>query len=278
MRTPALSLLLNEFVVRIKSRVGWLLISIFGIFISGCTTLYKPNAVHSPMLQKKGDGHVAASFGVVGTGLVNFQAAYAVSNHVGVITQGMYHFRSENYSSDLDAQKEKLNILGAGLGAGYFEKFSEKQNKLIQIYSGAEFGSARNNIENSLDPDPEVSSDFLNFYIQPGITFTGKHIDMAIDLRTKYVRLYNINAYLYDEFEWWKTDYNYATDSTLSFVLFEPAYTFTAGGKNLKGLFQAGLVIPIINAQDFYSSNSSFFLAYPFLKFSFGMQYRFGRK
>ncbi len=159
-----------------------------------------------------------------------------------------------------------------------FEKFSEKQNKLIQIYTGAGFGNASSHIENSLNPDPEISSKIFNIYVQPGITFTGKHLDMAIDLRTKYVKLYDVNAYLYDEFEWWNTDYQYASDSTLSFVLFEPAYTLTAGGKNLKGLFQAGLVIPIINSQDFYSSNSSFFLAYPFFKLSFGMQYRFGRK
>lgn len=273
-----LNLWLNKNVAIIKLQSGFLLLSFLSIFFSGCATLYKPNAVHSPMLQKKGDGHVAGSIGVVGTGLANFQAAYAVSNHIGFTTEGMYHFRSQSYSSDQDTKTEKLNILGAGLGIGYFEKFSEKQNKLIQIYTGAGFGNASSHIENSLNPDPEISSKIFNIYVQPGITFTGKNLDMAIDLRTKYVKLYDVNAYLYDEFEWWNTDYQYASDSTLSFVLFEPAYTLTAGGKNLKGLFQAGLVIPIINSQDFYSSNSSFFLAYPFFKLSFGMQYRFGRK
>ncbi|MBL0339872.1 MAG: hypothetical protein IPP71_02545 [Bacteroidetes bacterium] len=187
------------------------------ILFSGCVTLYKPNAVHSPMLQKKGDGHVSGSIGITGTGLMNLQAAYAVSNHIGIITEGMYHYRSSTYTSGTETGKEKLNILGGELGLGYFEKFSQNQNKLIQIYSGAGFGKTHDRIENSLDPNPEVSSDFFNFYVQPGITFTGKHIDMAVDIRTKYVKLYNINAYLYDEFEWWNTDYHYASDSTLDF-------------------------------------------------------------
>ena len=59
----------------------------------GCVTLslYKPNAIHSPLLKEKGELTTSASLGLSGCGLYNVQAAYGLWNHTGVMIDGMYH-------------------------------------------------------------------------------------------------------------------------------------------------------------------------------------------
>ena len=45
------------------------------VSLSSCVTLYKPNAVQSPMLKEKGDFIGSASIGILGTGYANGQVA-----------------------------------------------------------------------------------------------------------------------------------------------------------------------------------------------------------
>ncbi|MCO6487195.1 MAG: hypothetical protein J5I98_02200 [Phaeodactylibacter sp.] len=71
-------------------------------------------------------------------------------------------------------------------------------------------------------------------------------------LRANYIQLFNIHAYLYDEFEWWNTDFHYYSDTTLHFILLEPTVTLKGGGEKWKGLFQFGLTVPTINADSYF--------------------------
>lgn len=243
--------------------------------ITGCVTLYKPNAIHSPMLKEKGELNSTASLGVSGCGLYNLQVAYAISSHTGVMINGMYHNR---HKSSADSSVEKLNMFFGECGAGYFTSFGNNKDVLFQCYSGGGYGITTDNMNNTNQPNPEINAKFFNIFIQPGLAYTGKYFQVAFDMRANYVRLFNIHAYLYDKFEWWNTDFKFHSDTTLDFMNLEPAVTIRVGGGKLKGILQLGATIPAINSSKYIEVNTSSMYLAPLIKFSVGINYTFGGK
>lgn len=243
--------------------------------LTGCVTLYKPNAIHSPLLKEKGELNTSASLGFSGCGLYNLQAAYAISNHTGIMVDGMYHNRR---ISSADSSVEKLNMYFGEAGAGYFTTFDNNKNVLFQCYGGGGYGITTDKLSNANQPTPEMSSKYFNIFVQPGLSFKSKYVEVALDLRANYVRLFNIHAYLYDKFEWWNTDFKFYSDTTLHFVNLEPAVTMKIGGEKWKGILQLGLTIPTINSDSYFKVSTSSMLGAPLIKFSVGICYTFRRK
>ena len=246
-----------------------------GLILSGCVTLYKPNPIHSPLLKYKGEGNASAILGLSGSGLTNLQAAYAISNHTGLMIDGMYHNRR---STSSDSIIEKLNIFFAEAGAGYFTTFGAEKNGLFQCYAGGGYGSSKDIIHSSYPPNPEANAKYCNLFIQPGMAYVSKNIEVALDLRANYVCLFDINAYLYNKFEWWNTNFNYYSGATLDFMNLEPSLTLKAGSDKIKGIIQVGVIIPTINSKSYFDVNSSSLLIGPLFKLSFGLSYSFGMK
>jgi hypothetical protein len=245
------------------------------LILPGCVTLYKPNVIHSPLLKEKGELNASVSLGLSGCGLYNLQTAYAISNHTGVMINGMYHNR---HSNNADSLIEKLNMIFGEAGAGYFTTFGSKKNGLFQFYGGGGYGYTTDKINNTNQPYPEVSAKYFNIFIQPGVAMTNKHVEVAFDLRANYVRLFNIHAYLYDKFEFWNTDFKYYSGTTLDFLNLEPVVTIRVGGEKLKGILQAGVTIPGINSKSYFDVNTSSMLILPLIKFSVGVSYTFSSK
>jgi len=245
------------------------------LFSAGCVTLYKPNTINSPLLKEKGDLNTSASIGVSGCGLFNLQASYAISNHAGLMVDGMYHNRHNEID---DFSVENLNMFFGEAGAGYFTRFGTEKSGLFQFYGGGGYGITNDKITNSNQPNPEVSAKYFNIFIQPGVALTSDYFDIAFDLRANYVRLFNIHAYLYDQFAWWNTDFNYYSGATLDFMNLEPVVTIKAGGEKLKGIFQLGVIIPTINSRSYFNVNNASLFVAPLIKFSLGVNYSFGRK
>jgi hypothetical protein len=248
----------------------------FGILLvlTGCVTLYKPNAIHSPMLREKGELNTSAAVGLSGCGLYNLQAAYAISNHTGIMIDGMYHNRRV---SSADSSVEKLNMFFGEAGAGYFNAFGNNKDILFQCYSGGGYGITTDILSHVTQPTPEMSAKYFNLFVQPGLSFKSKHLEVAFDLRANYVRLFNIHAYLYDKFEWWNSDFKFYSDTTLHFVNLEPALTMKIGGGKWKGVLQLGLTIPTINAKSYFDVSTSSMIGAPLIKFSAGVCYTFRR-
>jgi hypothetical protein len=244
-------------------------------FLTGCVTLYKPNVIHSPLLKEKGDLNTTASIGISGCGLYNLQAAYAISNHAGIMLDGMYHNRR---FSSADSSIEKLNMFFGEAGAGYFTPFKNQKNKLFQCYSGAGYGITKDKIDNANQTNPEMNAKYFNLFIQPGLSFANKSFEVALDVRANYIRLYDIHAYLSDKFEWWNTDFKFYSDTALYFVNLEPAVTMKLGGGKLKGVVQLGATIPTIHSNSYLNVSASSTLGSPLFKFSAGVSYSFGLK
>lgn len=243
--------------------------------LTGCVTLYKPNAIHSPLLKEKGELNTSAALGLSGCGLFNLQAAYGISDHMGVMVDGMYHTRR---SSSADSSVENLNMFFGKAGAGYFTAFGDDKHGLFQWYTGGGYGTTTDKIINADQPDPEVNAEYFNIFIQPGVAFTSKYFEAAFDLRANYVRLFKIHAYLYDQFEWWNTDFKFYSDTALDFMNLEPAVTMKVGGERLKGVLQLGVTIPAINPNSYFKVNTASLLIVPLIKFSIGVNYTFQKK
>lgn len=209
------------------------------------------------------------------SGLYNLQSAYAITNHIGIMMDGMYHNR---HISSADSSVEKLNMFFGEAGAGYFSTFGKKKNGLFQCYGAGGYGVTSDKIDNTKQLYPEVNAKYLNIFIQPGLAFSNKNFELALDLRVNYINLFNIHASLYDKFEWWNTDFHYYSDSSLYFINLEPTLTMKAGGEKLKGFLQLGVTVPTINSHSYFAVNTSSMLGFPLIKFSVGINYTFGKK
>jgi hypothetical protein len=252
-------------------------ILLFGttLILTGCMTLYKPNAIHSPLLKEKGEVNTSVSMGISNCGLVNVQSSYAVSNHMGILADAMYHYRRYDYS---DSSVEKLNIFFGEAGAGYFNPFGKKKNLLFQCYGGTGYGSTIDKIHDINPSNPEVSAKYCNLFVQPGLSYLIKYIKIAFDLRMNYIHLFQIHAFLYDKFEWWNTELEFHTDAVLDFLNIEPVATLKIGGSKLEGVLQFGITIPTIKSESYYEVSSSSLLTVPLVKFSIGMNYTFRQR
>ena len=257
-----------------KPALRLLMLAAFFTF-TGCVTLYKPNVIHSPLLKEKGELNAAGSLGLSGSGVYNLQAAYAVGNHTGLVINGMNHSRK---LTNGDGSVEKLNILFGEAGVGYFTTFDGKKNGLFQIYSGTGYGHTQDKLENATQPYPQVRANFFNVFIQPGMAITNKNFQFAFDVRANYVRIFDIQAFLYEKFEWWNTDFKYYENTSVYFINYEPTLTMKAGGKNLKATTQFGLTIPSVNPQAYFMVNRSAMFGIPLIKFSVGLSYSFPTK
>ena len=244
------------------------------LLLTGCVTLYKPNLVQSPLLKNKGDFNSTAAVGLSGAGTYNLQAAYAISDHTGLMANGMYHYRKTEGG---DGSVDKLNVYSLEVGAGYFNRFANDKG-LLQFYGGAGVGNTSDKLHNVQQVPPEVKASYNNIFIQPGIAFINKNMEMAFDLRCNYVNINNIHAYLYDQFEWWNTDFHYYSDTSFYFVNLEPTFTMKIGGKKVKGFIQSGITIPTIHSDSYFLANSSSMAILPLFKFSVGITYSLGRK
>jgi len=119
---------------------------------------------------------------------------------------------------------------------------------------------------------------YFNLFIQPGIAYITKSVVVSFDLRTNYINLYYIHAYMYDRFEWRNTQSGLYSDTTLNFINLQPAVTFRFGKENLKGILQMGMTIPLFNVKLYIKINTENYLLLPLIKFSVGVSYTFDKK
>lgn len=127
-----------------------------------CTPLYYPNTIHAPLLAEEGEGNIS---GHLGTSGINLQAAYAVNDHIGLMSNTNFIGSSD----EVDAQ------LFTELGVGHFETLGAKG--LFEIYGGVGAGT-----------------EYYRFFAQPSIGFHSKNADIALTSRF-------VSLHLYDDLE-----------------------------------------------------------------------------
>ncbi len=225
---------------------------------TGCVTLYKPNAINTPLLKQQGDFKGTVGMGVSGTGLLNIQSAYGLTNHLGLMLNGMYHYKHSTTDSVIIGKHKQY--FGEA-GAGYFTAFGSQKNGVLQCFGGGGFGYTNDYYSHTDENHARSTATYNNYFIQPGIAYAAEIAEVAFDLRSNYVSIFNIRSS--DAF------YN---DTTFNFINIEPTLTLRAGGKKLKGFIQTGLTIPAYNSEAYFSANNANgFLFGPIFKFSIGL-------
>ena len=209
------------------------------IYLTGCFTIYKPNAVQSPMLKEKGDLTISGSVGLVSTGFMNVQTSYAVDKHIGIMANGMLHSRNDTR----DSLKDFLNIYSTEMAIGYFDKPESNDNVQYHCYLGGGIGNSKHILTGTTDKSPNVTSRYYNYFVQPGVTFFGKGVDVGLDLKANYVKLKYFNSDIFKRYNLWPDEWM-SHDTALSFMNVEPAVTVRLGNDRFKGIAQLGFTIP----------------------------------
>ena len=100
--------------------------------VSGCSSVYMPNVPNVPMFTQKGELSAGAHTTLKGN--MNFNTAYAVTDHFAVLMNGSMMNR-ERKKEDF-----RHNLLEAG--AGYFTTFGPEQKRVFEVYTGYGRGSS----------------------------------------------------------------------------------------------------------------------------------------
>lgn len=98
---------------------------------AACSSVYVPNVPNTPMLSARGEFSGGAHISLKGNG--NFNGAYALSNHLGVLLSGAY-MNNERMRKDFNHK-----LIEAG--AGYFNTFGPDHNRILEIYAGIGTGT-----------------------------------------------------------------------------------------------------------------------------------------
>jgi hypothetical protein len=123
--------------------------------LCSCASVYVPNVPNTPMLSSKGEFSGGAHVSLKGNG--NFNGAYAVSNHIGILGSASYM----QYDRRLKDFKNKL----FEAGAGYFNSFGPDNNRILEIYAGFGTGRTDRTYRNFNESDVLVTSEVqqINF-------------------------------------------------------------------------------------------------------------------
>lgn len=227
-----------------KVTSGLIMISIL-ILCSGFT-IYTPTILYSPLLKKSNDLNVSGTLGMSGTGLWNFSTAYALNDFSGITISTLTS--NSNQSVGFVITSQSGNVVeyrknAIEIGGGCFVPYGQKQNHLFQIYTGFGLGSVDDMFTERDVLKYDIQSRFVNMFIQFGFATTNDYFESSIDIKTKQVFAYKIQGrYLPYEDSPYRPDYLTINDKD-KFYQIEPVYTLKAGSKNLKGIFQIGLIL-----------------------------------
>jgi hypothetical protein len=216
-------------------------------FLTGCSPCYyAPNAQNVPVFSEKGQGNGTFSFqfGPLSTGW-NVQGALAITDHIGIM--GNYNHYSGRESSVTwngeDYSSEFKSNMGE-IGAGYFQTFKDKF--VVEAYGG--LGGSRINTDyEGWNGDGSSSVGTTSFFIQPSMGLYKKNVRLAFSTRFRILSFRDIQ---YNSSPGGGTQSGLIDlDNMSAKCLFEPAFTFRAGGEKVK--FQAQIGLSVIMSQDY---------------------------
>ncbi|MFT3703241.1 MAG: hypothetical protein QM802_12765 [Agriterribacter sp.] len=212
---------------------------------------YTPFPVNVPLLKKKNEMQVRAQWfgglrddesdkGKVRGG--SLQAAYAVTNHIGITGSYSYSNEFEDYnmsSSYPETVSYKKNI--AEIGAGYFTPVSKNKRLALEIYAG--YGAGKNRLTNKQHlwgSETSYNGRIQRFYIQPALALhLPRNTSLAWTLRTSFVKFHNANTF-YPDISLYEIEKSYIAFFEPSFVVRFPVgpFNWVKGNVQIGGAFK----------------------------------------
>jgi hypothetical protein len=196
----------------------------------GCAPVYYvPNTHNVPMLEERGDATFAlnlASFGA------EFQGAYAITNHVGV----MLNAASMRQKDDNDGDGGSGSL--AELGLGYYRKLGSNVSWENYLLLGG--GTVENHFPSTKAAAPATTGNleakFTRFGVQPSLSVHSRIVDSAVSLRLSGVNYSDVSGGLIYQGQ---DQVAYLNSLGTQFMI-EPALTFRLGFNPIKLQLQLG--------------------------------------
>lgn len=207
------------------------------MIINSCAPAYVPNVINAPLLTNKGEVQISLHAGTSG---FDPQAAYAITNHLGVMANASFM----NSTSDTTDNYHKHGFME--LGAGYFTNFGGRFK--FETFAGYGAGKIEAYYENE-QWDSFAKTDVSRYFIQPSLGITSKVVDFGISARFALVNM--------------KQDIVSETA-----LMIEPAATLKVGWDHIKAVAKVGFSAPV---------DKSITFNYQPLMISLGLQGNFGK-
>jgi hypothetical protein len=224
-----------------KNKLPLLLLA--SICIASCNVAYRPSMVNTPLFTEKGEVAFGASFN-------NVQAAYALTNHVGIMANGY-----------LQQSNVEINETGEGgtgylgeAGIGYFTLL-DNQHLVFETYAGAGYGGLNlytNFRENNVMQKREFDANGTKIFIQPGIGYKLPYFEVSGAIRYTNINYNNIQLTNYTDAR--MREDNLQNLGNTSFTFLEPTVTIRAGFRNVKFQVQYINSVKLTSADINYTS------------------------
>jgi hypothetical protein len=135
------------------------------ILCSSCAVVYFPNTRNAPMFSGKGEFQASVSTGLGS----NLQTAYAITNHIGIMANGMSTTRNMTFYGGQHQYGE--------FGIGYYQNIKTKKVESL-FYADVFGGYGKGNVDVYDDGGPKTlvthswfQGSYQKFFIQPCIAF-----------------------------------------------------------------------------------------------------------
>ena len=212
------------------------------ILVSGCTHYYYvPNAHNVPLFQEKNEARLSAAVSVGDEYQGgDFQAALAVSDHIGIMVNGFTAKGEKEYEEfhlfSTAQDHEIIRNTGKGefleFGPGYYLPFPNHENILFETFAGLGFGNVSSGYNSQ-----RSHVRFQRYSLQPSFGYTGRVFDIAFSMRFALLDYTDIN---YSSIPDAEAEYLHNLKVNNLSLLYEPALTIRLGYQNVKLQTQLG--------------------------------------
>jgi len=239
--------------------------------------VYAGSKINTPMLKEKNESRINGSYssgeskGVADSShnrAIDFQAAYALSNHFALTAAYVSRNESDQFSEDFNTNSRSLFSSSfiryrrqfTEIGAGYF--FQHRRNTVLSLYGGAGFGRLRfddSGLRDSLLYSRQFSAQMMKVFIQPGVSFLKeKGISIDLSMRFSWVDYSNIqSSYTATEEELLHLN---GLGSANPILFVEPAFTFSIPAPKLNWLRIEAGYNTVLNYTYWNVRNANFFI------------------
>ncbi len=210
----------------------FLVCTIGGWILTGCNPIYyAPNSHNVPLLSGGGEAKITAAGNA---DRVEFQGAYAISDHFGLQASGGLFIPREEENGNGGSG----HFLEAG--GGYLHRISP--NWIFEGYGLIGTGKVENHFEDD-SPGPtdpsigDLSASIFRWGVQPNLGYRSPYFSAALSTRLSNLIFHNVEGDLvFNNID----QVSYLTDHN-SYFLVEPALTIRGGFQKAKLQLQLGL-------------------------------------
>ncbi len=202
---------------------------LFAVFFQSCAPAYLPNVISNPDLQQNGEITIGGYYGSPG---IDFNSAFAISNHVGILLGGSF---------DTSSGKVSHSHGFFEVGAGYFN--NKSWNLSWSIYGGIGTGDYSTT---TLINDPYLGGKYqtqyevVRYFFQPSAIYHFHIGEIGLACRMDALHVNGTQDF----------GPNHRIDHT--FPMIEPALNLKLGKRNWRIVFQYGISLHFSNEDFLY--------------------------